>query len=61
MGGVGDILSGLGESFSNIGRSAGSAVSQLLGGAGHAVFEAGPAVIFLGVAFFVILAWVLRK
>ena len=61
MGGIGDAFGGLGDAVGGGVTSAGNAVGQLLGGSASAVREAGPAGIFLIVAFFVILAWVLRR
>lgn len=61
MGGIGDIFSGLGDSVGNIGSLVADGFDGLIAGTAGAVRDAGPAGIFLLVAFFVILAWVLRK
>jgi hypothetical protein len=61
MGGIGDAFGGMGDAVGSGVSSAGNAIGQLLGGSAGAVREAGPAGIFLIVAFFVILAWVLRR
>ena len=58
---MGDVFSGLGDTVGGITQEVGGAMGQLLGGAGGAVRDAGPAAIFLVVAFFAILLWVLRR
>ncbi len=61
MGGIGDAFGGLGDAVGGMGDAVGQAFGELLGGAGAAVRTAGPAGIFLIVAFFVIATWVLRR
>jgi hypothetical protein len=43
------------------GAAPGTPIGQLLGGSASPPREAGPVGIFLIVAFFVVLAWVLRR